>query len=307
MSLKELKEKVRKLVIQGRTDAALKAIIQWADDRNKDTLATNTSQILSDLTTFKSEKNLGILSNSQINLKRNTINHRTLNILNDVEDSTETKETTKTPELTNEPPISKGGSTSENIKILMLTSNPGSTTKLNLDKEYATIMGKLQGTQDYFTINREKAVSSSEFKEFTQEMQPDILHFSGHGADGDYAGIVVQDDDKRTDQLIKISGLKSLFKFFKRRFTIRAVVLNACHSAEQAKAISNHVEYVIGTTIDIKDRASNAFSSGFYYQLAEDKNMDIENAFDSGRVEGCLAGAEEEHFVIYKNGELIEV
>lgn len=39
-------------------------------------------------------------------------------------------------------------------------------------------------------------MSSSEFKEYTQEAEPFILHFSGHGEKGKYAGIVVQNDDK---------------------------------------------------------------------------------------------------------------
>jgi len=41
--------------------------------------------------------------------------------------------------------------------------------------------------------------------------------------------------------------------------------------------------------------------------LAEGKQTNIEDAFDSGRVEAVMKGADEENFVIYKNGELTEI
>ncbi|MEO1654626.1 MAG: hypothetical protein AAFU64_13860, partial [Bacteroidota bacterium] len=107
--------------------------------------------------------------------------------------------------------------------------------------------------------------------------------------------------------LIPLSGLKTLFKFFKKQLQIKVVLLNACHTQEQAAVISEYVDYVIGTNVAIGDTAASAFSSGFYFQLAEINQMDIEDAFDSGRAEAVMKGAAEENFVIYKNAKQIQI
>lgn len=106
--------------------------------------------------------------------------------------------------------------------------------------------------------------------------------------------------------MISIKGLQTLFKFFKKRFEIKVVLLNACYTQDQASTISEYVEYVIGTNINIGDVAAIAFSRGFYYQIAKDDEMNIEHAFDSGRTDAVLKGAAEENFVFYHNGKLVE-
>lgn len=295
MTLEELKEATRELIKRNQSKAAIEGISKWARDNHQEELKVNVSLLEGRLRRLSSEKNLGILSNSDISTSQNKINYDVLNILNDITANSATTPGVKAP------------SSTEKLKILMLTANPANTTKLNLDKEHSVITQKLQERQDYFNIRRKKAVSGTEFKEFTQQERPDILHFSGHGEGGKYAGIIVQNDDKNGEALISVNGLKSLFKFFKKRFNIKVALLNACHTQEQAATIAEYVEYVIGTNVFISDRAASAFSSGFYFQLAEGDEMNIEDAFDSGRTEAVMKGAEEEHFVIYKNGELIEV
>jgi CHAT domain-containing protein len=193
------------------------------------------------------------------------------------------------------------------IKILMLTANPANTTKLNLDKEHSNIIQKLQEKQDEFTLLLKKAVSGTEFKEFTEINKPDILHFSGHGAGGKYKGIIVQNDDKNEEELISIEGLEALFEYFKEKFAIKVVLLNACHTEEQAKIISHFVDYVIGTNVAIGDIAASAFSSGFYFQLAQTDTLDIHQAYKSGRTEAIMKGAKKSNFVIYKNGALLTI
>ena len=119
-------------------------------------------------------------------------------------------------------------STSKEIKILMLTANPVSTAKLKLKEEYSAITEKLQNKQDLFNIIYKKAVSASEFQEYTYINKPDILHFSGHGIDGKYAGIKVEGEDKNEPDLITSAGLDALFEYFQMYFNIKVVILNAC-------------------------------------------------------------------------------
>ena len=74
---------------------------------------------------------------------------------------------------------------------------------------------------------------------------------------------------------------------------------------KQAQTISQYVDYVIGTNVAIGDKAARAFSSGFYFQLAENKAVNIEDAFDSGRTEAVMKRAQASNFVLYKNGQKI--
>ena len=294
MTVKELKGKTHQLIGQAKTEKAIDNIIKWAQENNQEELKNEVALLNGSLTSLNREMNLGLLSNSEITIRQNKINYGVLGLLNNL------NEVLTILELEPPPPSGK-------IKILMLTANPANTTKLNLDREYAAISQKLQQRQEHYNIILKKAVSGSEFQEFTQQEQPAILHFAGHGKGGRYAGIVVQNEDKNEEELISIKGLESLFKLFKKRFKIRVVFLNACHTQEQAAVISKHVDYVIGTNVAIGDTAASAFSSGFYFQLAEDNQMNIEDAFESGRTGAVVKGANEENFVIYKHGKLIEV
>jgi internalin A len=189
------------------------------------------------------------------------------------------------------------------IKILMLTANPAETTKLNLAKEHSKIVKKLQNQQSKFDLLTYDAVDRTGFKEITETNKPDILHFSGHGEKGgEYGGIIVQNEDNNGYEMISPQKLKALFGYFKKKFIIEAVVLNACFSQEQAEAIGQTVTYVVGTTKKIEDEHAISFSTGFYFYLANAAS-NISDAFESGRMEAILAGASESDFVLYKEGQ----
>ena len=56
------------------------------------------------------------------------------------------------------------------------------------------------------------------------------------------------------------------------------VFLNACYSEDQAKAISQHVDFVIGMSRTISDEASIAFATSFYSSLGF--GLSIDDAFN---------------------------
>jgi internalin A len=193
------------------------------------------------------------------------------------------------------------GSTSS-TPILMLTANPAGTTKINLDKEHARIAEKLQEQPQRFALQVRRAVDAAGFKEFTEQVKPHILHFSGHGHGGEYGGIVLQNDDHSGMHLLAPTALGSLFEYFQEeQIGIKMVILNACYSDAQAEAIARYVPYVIGTTVEIADDAAIAFSVGFYFKLAE-SDMDFDKAYKSGCVQASLVGGEKSDFVLFKNG-----
>jgi hypothetical protein len=77
--------------------------------------------------------------------------------------------------------------------ILFLAANPSGTSRLALDEECAAIERELRMTtgRDDFDFRSKWAVSIDEMMRHLNELQPTVIHFSGHG--GGSAGIYVQD------------------------------------------------------------------------------------------------------------------
>lgn len=293
-------DEVNNLIGKGHTDRALDALIRWANTNNQSQLKSDAAIIKSGLETLKRNEMLGMLSFAEAARESAKINYSLMNLL----------KVDLTPSNVIEPPIGQppvvSSTTNDKLKILMMTANPAKTTQLNLGKEQLKIMEKLGDKQDQFELIVKKAVDKEDFKQFTEIEKPQILHFSGHGETGQHGGIVVQNEDRNGSALIPPSGIKTLFKYFtSEEIGIKVVVLNACYSKEQAEIISQYVPYVIGTTENIGDEYAIAFSTGFYFRLAQ-KGLDFEKAYDSGVTQASLAGALEEHFVLYKNGTKIE-
>jgi hypothetical protein len=111
--------------------------------------------------------------------------------------------------------------------------------------------------------------------------EPAIAHFSGHGDAS--AGIVLTDDLSRRDlgdrrpgddgrpRPVPPAALTELFGIV--RNGLRCVVLNACYSADQARAIAVHVPCVIGMRGGIADDAAICFSTGFYLGVAHGETI----------------------------------
>jgi hypothetical protein len=71
---------------------------------------------------------------------------------------------------------------------------------------------------------------------------------------------------------------------FKRFATqVNCVVLNACYSEAQAKAIAEYIPFVIGMKQAIGDQAAIAFAVGFYRALGAGRSL--EEAYEFGCVE----------------------
>ena len=87
------------------------------------------------------------------------------------------------------------------------------------------------------------------------EVQPHIVHFSGHGSRK--AELVLEDDDGNAKQVTEVA-LVRLFKNGKDN--IRLVLLNACHSEAQARALSQQIECTLGMSVAIGDKTAILFA-----------------------------------------------
>lgn len=304
MDLKGLKNTVHGFIAKAKTKEAMEAVATWAHANNREPLKSDINQLKGELVALDRQETLGLLSFQEVSREKAKLNHRLMNLMNGIDESSTKDSEGIRVDDTPTPPVTPQVNVSAKLKILMLTANPANTAIINLKKEHSLITLKLQNTQDTFNLILREAVSASEFKEFIETEQPAILHFSGHGEGGKDGGIVVQNDDKNDEELISIDGLDALFEYLKDELNIhiKAVLLNACYSEQQALTIAKYVDYVVGTTVELGDDLAIAFSTGYYFKLAT-SNLDFELSFKSGRTQAVMKGASKSHFVLYKNGE----
>jgi len=87
------------------------------------------------------------------------------------------------------------------------------------------------------------------------------------------------------------AALAKMFQVLKDN--IRCVVLNACFSNKQARAIAQYIDCVIGMSTSISDEAARKFSVAFYQAISSERS--IRNAFDQGITELMLEDTPKEH------------
>ena len=97
------------------------------------------------------------------------------------------------------------------------------------------------------------------------------------------------EDNNGQVYLVQPEALAALFEQLADQ--VQCVVLNACYSEIQARAISKHISYVIGMNKAVSDRAAIAFSLGFYQALGAGRSID--EAFRFGCVQMQLHGLPE--------------
>jgi hypothetical protein len=159
-------------------------------------------------------------------------------------------------------------------RILVLAANPKSEdyAELQLEKEFAEIDAALRraGLRQQIELIYRSGITSRAFQEAILEDKPDIVHFCGHGEE---KGLVLEDK-----KYVSAEALEILFELLSD--SVQCVVLNACHSSEQAVAISQYIDCVIGMNSEIRDRSAIEFSSLFYQAIA--RGYSFEQAFKLG-------------------------
>jgi hypothetical protein len=182
------------------------------------------------------------------------------------------------------PPNHMGYSVRERAKsasILFLAADPTDASRLRLGEEFREIQEKLKLAQrrEQFKLELPQlSVRPPDIAQALLDMQPKIVHFSGHGAS---TGALCFENQMGQVQLVQPDALAALFEQFSSQ--VNCVLLNACYSEIQAKAIAEHIEYVIGMNQAIGDKAAIAFAIGFYQALGAGKP--IEAAYKLGCVQ----------------------
>ncbi len=183
------------------------------------------------------------------------------------------------------------------IKILFLASDPSDAPRLRLGQEFRDIEAKLQRSKnrDKFQLKQLMSVGVDDFTQAIMDVQPQILHFSGHGTN---TGELCFEDPLGNMHPVKAEALAKLFENLPR--SINCVILNACHSRIQAEMIANHIPFVIGMNQEITDQASTRFAVAFYKALGANYSFDAAYKFACAEIDLMLDTPENLVPVLYQ-------
>jgi hypothetical protein len=177
----------------------------------------------------------------------------------------------------------------EKIVVLFLASNPADAPQLRLDEEARSITDMIRKAKHRDSVHFESrwAVQPMDVLQAINELNPTIVHFSGHGSDSDE--IVFQDTSGNAKLVSKEAIVQTMMA---SSSDLRLVFFNTCYSYNQAEAVTHHIEAAIGMNTSIGDDAARIFSSQFYSAIGF--GFSIQKAFDQAKALLMMEGLKEE-------------
>lgn len=158
----------------------------------------------------------------------------------------------------------------EHATVVFLAANPLQGQPLLLGEEFRAIEDKIRGARfrDRITLLARWAARPCDWLETMTDHAPSVLHFSGHG--GGEQGLCLQLGDGSPIG-VNVDGLTEAMRA--EGSTVKLVVLNACFSEVQARALISQVPCVIGMPDVIGDRAAIEYAASFYRALASGRSV----------------------------------
>jgi hypothetical protein len=186
--------------------------------------------------------------------------------------------------------IEKLNALPEKITVLFLAANPADQQQLRLDEEARAITNMVRKSKhrDSVAFETRWAVQPMDVLQAINELNPTIVHFSGHGSDADE--IIFQDQDGNAKMVSSAAIVQTMMASSSH---MRLVFFNTCYSFNQAKAVTQHIEAAIGMNTSIGDEAAIVFSSQFYSAIGF--GLSIKKAFDQAKALVMMEGLGEEN------------
>ncbi len=179
----------------------------------------------------------------------------------------------------------------EKIIVAFFAADPaeGAQKRLLLDEEVRSIEARLRASQyrDSVKLESRWAVRAPDILQAINELQPTIVHFSGHGSEQDE--LVLLDSEGKA-KLVPMAGVVAAMALAAE--SVRLAFFNTCHSFRQAEACAEKVEVAVGMVTSIGDDAAITFSSQFYSAIGFGKS--VQAAFDQAKALLMLEGIPEE-------------
>jgi len=177
----------------------------------------------------------------------------------------------------------------EKINVLFMASNPIDQNQLRLDEEARAIHEMITKSKHRDSVNfaTRWAVRSSDILQAINEVNPDVIHFSGHGTNTDE--LVLQNTDGSAKCITKEVIVQTIATVSDR---VRLVFFNTCFSQGQAEAIVEYIEAAVGMATSIGDDAARVFASYFYSAVGF--GLSLEKSFLQAKAALLLEGIPEE-------------
>ena len=178
----------------------------------------------------------------------------------------------------------------EKILVLFFATNPKDTDRLRLDEEVRTIQEMIRKSdhRDSIMFESRWAVRPLDIMQAINELDPDIIHFSGHGADT--SDLVLESADGTAKLVTKEAITQTIMTSSDK---IRFMFFNTCFSDEQAKSVIEHIDVAIGMKGTINDNGACAFAAQFYSSLGF--GLSVKKAFEQAKGTLMLESPKEQH------------
>lgn len=166
----------------------------------------------------------------------------------------------------------------EKITVLFFATNPMDTSKLRLDEEARSIQEMIRKSEHRDSISFESrwAVRPLDILQAINELNPDVVHFSGHGTD---AGELVLENTDGSAKLVTKEAITQTIMASSDK--IHLLFFNACFSYKQAEEIIKHVDAAIGMANSIGDEAACSFAAQFYSSIGF--GFSVKKAFEQAK------------------------
>ena len=176
----------------------------------------------------------------------------------------------------------------QTLKILFLAANPVNTPQLRLEQELRDVKIALRQSRyrDQFALQAVSAARINDMRQAMLDIEPQILHFSGHGEGG---AIYLEDNAGNALPI----GADALANFLTNFPSVQCVVLNACYSEDLGAALNTTVPFVVGMETAVEDEAAISFAVAFYDVLGAGGTYEraFRLAANALELEGKLAAA----------------
>ena len=152
--------------------------------------------------------------------------------------------------------------------VLFVAAETSDHETIRLGKEFREVREEIerQGTLDFHPLWAARAM---DLNRALREVEPTIVHFSGHGTPD---GLFVMDSDGDSPGILDDQAVGSIFNTYGRG-KIKVVVFNSCYSTALAREVAQYVDVVIGMEKTVGIGPAIHFSRGFYGGLSRGESV----------------------------------
>jgi len=150
------------------------------------------------------------------------------------------------------------------LTVLFFASNPKGVVQLGLDEEARMIEESIRKSEyrDKVEFISKWATQTTDILQGINEVNPDIIHFSGHGTDNNE--MVLQNSDG-SPKIVSKEAISYVISTVSDK--VKLVFFNSCFSSGQAEAVTKCIDSAIGMVNPMGDRAACVFATQFYSSL----------------------------------------